>query len=52
MSEIILQFKLHKFMASKQGGMSEDTGAISRGLVTRKLICISKYGTIVLLKQG
>lgn len=52
MSEIILQFKLHKFMVSKQRGKSEGTVAISPGLVTRKLVCIGMYGTIVLLKQG
>lgn len=34
MSEIILQLKLHKFMASKQGGMSEGSVAVSPGLVT------------------
>lgn len=52
MSEITFQFKLHKFMTSKQRGISEGIVAISPGLVTRMLICISMYGTIVSLKQG
>lgn len=52
MSEIILQLKLRKFMASKQGPMSEGTVAVSPGLVKRELICINVelFGTIVSLK--
>lgn len=51
-SEIILQLKLRKFVASKQGPMSEGTVAVSPGLVKRELICIKVewFGTIVSLK--